>query len=105
MSSRTFYRYYSDKHALLKDVFVECFFSKISADEDRDFFLETDIYRELSLMEEWIREGMEITPAEFASALRSSYIIYATWITEVATGKPASDFPQEMLEPIKFIKN
>ena len=104
VSRRTFYRYYSDKHALLKDVFVECFFSKISADEDRDFFLETDIYRELSLMEEWIREGMKITPAEFASALRSSYIIYATWITEVATGKPASDFPQEMLEPIKFIK-
>lgn len=162
VSRRTFYRYYSDKHALLKDVFVECFFSKISADEDkdpwditeeicgqiysdkdffshsfevkgqngfweevktilmpyfqrkfpsvgeadrmRDFFIETDIYRELSLMEEWIREGMEITPAEFASALRSSYIIYATWITEVATGKPASDFPQEMLEPIKFIK-
>ena len=64
----------------------------------------SDIYRELSLMEEWIREGMKITPAEFASALRSSYIIYATWITEVATGKPASDFPQEMLEPIRFIK-
>ena len=162
VSRRTFYRYYSDKHALLKDVFVECFFSKISADEDkdpwditeeicgqiysdkdffshsfevkgqngfweevktilmpyfqrsfpsvgeadrmRDFFIETDIYRELSLMEEWIREGMKITPAEFASALRSSYIIYATWITEVATGKPASDFPQEMLEPINFIK-
>jgi hypothetical protein len=69
----------------------------------RDFFLETDIYREL-LLEEWIREGMKITPQEFASALRSSYIIYATWITDVATGKPASEFPEEMLEPVKFIK-
>lgn len=70
----------------------------------RDFFLETDIYRELLLLEEWIREGMKITPQEFASALRSSYIIYATWITDVATGKPASEFPEEMLEPVKFIK-
>ena len=74
------------------------------ADKMRDFFLETDICRELLLLEEWIREGMKITPQEFASALRSSYIIYATWITDVATGKPASEFPEEMLEPVKFIK-
>ena len=70
----------------------------------RDFFLETDIYRELLLLEEWIREGMKITPQEFASALRSSYIIYATWITDVAAGKPASEFPEEMLESVKYIK-
>lgn len=162
VSRRTFYRYYSDKRALLKDVFVECFFSKIQPDENmdpwdiiqaiceqiysdkkffshsfevkgqngfweevesillpyflrglpsyeeadrmRDFFTSTDIYRVLTLMEEWIREGMRITPQEFASALRTSYIVYATWITEVATGKPASEFPEEMLEPVKFIK-
>ena len=162
VSRRTFYRYYSDKHALLKDVFIECFFSKIQADECkdpwditqaiceqiysdkqffshsfevkgqngfweevrsilmpyyqrsfpsvgeadrmRDFFLETDIYRELILLEEWIRDGMQITPEEFASALRTSYFIYATWITEVATGRPASDFPADMLESVKNIK-
>lgn len=162
VSRRTFYRYYSDKHALLKDVFVECFFSKIPTDECkdpwditeaiceqiysdknffshsfevkgqngfweevrsilmpyyqrsfpsvgeadrmRDFFLETDIYRELLLLEEWIREGMKITPHEFASALRSSYIIYATWITDVASGAPASEFPPELYESVKNIK-
>ena len=70
----------------------------------RDFFTSTDIYRVLTLMEEWIREGMKISPQEFASALRTSYIVYATWITEVATGKPASECPEEMLEPVKFIK-
>lgn len=162
VSRRTFYRYYSDKHALLRDVFVECFFSKISTDENkdpwditqeiceqiysdkkffnhsfevkgqngfweevktilmpyfqrkfpsvgeadrmRDFFLETDIYRVLTLLEEWIRGGMKLTPEEFADALRTSYIIYATWITEVATGKPASSFPEEMLAAVKYIK-
>lgn len=163
VSRRTFYRYYSDKHVLLRDVFVECFFSKISADEDkdpwditkeiceqiysdkkffshsfevkgqngfweevktilmpyfqqkfpsvgeadrmRDFFLETDIYRELTLLEEWIRGGMKLTPEEFADALRKSYIVYATWITEVATGKPATEFPAEMVGPVAYIKN
>ncbi len=162
VSRRTFYRYYSDKHALLRDVFIECFFSNISLDESkdpwditqdiceqiysdkqffihsfevkgqngfweevktilmpyfqrsfpsvgeadrmRDFFLETDIYRELTLLEEWIREGMKITPQEFASALRTSYIVYATWITDVAAGNPASKFPPEMLELVKYIK-
>ena len=74
------------------------------ADRMRDFFLETDIYRELLLLEEWIREGMKITPHEFASALRSSYIIYATWITDVASGAPASEFPQELYESVKNIK-
>ena len=38
VSRRTFYRYYSDKHALLKDVFVECFFSKIDTDNVRDLW-------------------------------------------------------------------
>ena len=163
VSRRTFYRYYSDKHALLRDVLVECFFSKIPADDEgmdpwditqaiceqiysdknffshsfevkgqngfweevekilmphfqrsfpsygeadrmRDFFLSTDIYRVLSLLEEWIREGMKITPQEFASTLRTSYIVYATWITEVASGSPASLFPPEMLESVKYIK-
>ena len=47
---------------------------------------------------------MRITPQEFASALRTSYIVYATWITEVAAGKPASEFPEEMLESVKYIK-
>jgi len=36
VSRRTFYRYYSDKYALLRDVFVDCFFSKIHTDECRD---------------------------------------------------------------------
>ncbi|MBR2539308.1 MAG: TetR/AcrR family transcriptional regulator C-terminal domain-containing protein [Mogibacterium sp.] len=162
VSRRTFYRYYSDKHALLRDVFVECFFSNINteeckdpwdiieavckqiysdkkffshsfevrgqngfweevraillpyfqrnfpsygdADRMRDFFASTDIYRALTLLEEWIRNGMQITPEEFASTLRTSYIVYATWITEVATGKPATEFPAEMLEPVANIK-
>lgn len=38
VSRRTFYRYYSDKEALLRDVFVECFFSKIEVTEDDDFW-------------------------------------------------------------------
>lgn len=38
VSRRTFYRYYPDKEALLRDVFVECFFSKIHAEEDDDFW-------------------------------------------------------------------
>ena len=84
--------------------FQRSFPSVGEADRMRDFFIETDIYRELSLMLEWIRNGMKITPQEFASALRSSYIIYATWITEVASGNPASEFPPEMLELIKYIK-
>lgn len=162
VSRRTFYRYYSDKHALLRDVFVECFFSKINveecrdpwdmtqkiceqiysdkdffmhsfevkgqngfweeissilmpyfqksfpsygdADRMRDFFLSTDIHRVLTLLEEWIRDGMQITPEAFASALRTSYFVYATWITEVATGKPASVFPADMVEPAGYIK-
>ena len=70
----------------------------------RDFFTTTDIERVLSLIEEWIREGMQITPHEFAAALRTSYIVYATWITELATGKPASDFPEEIFEPVRLIK-
>ena len=96
--------FWEEVKTVLMPYFQRSFPSVGEADRMRDFFIETDIYRELSLMEEWIREGMKIPPAEFASALRSSYIIYATWITEVATGKPASDFPQEMFEPIKFIK-
>ena len=153
VSRRTFYRYYSDKHALLKDVFVECFFSKINIDECedpwditqkiceqvysdkkffmhsfevkgqngfweevssilmpyfqksfpsygdadrmRDFYISTDIYRVLTLLEEWILDGMQLTPADFAAALRTSYYVYATWITEVVSGKPASVFPEE----------
>ena len=35
---------------------------------------------------------------------RFAYIVYATWIKDVATGNPASEFPEEMLEPVKFIK-
>lgn len=162
VSRRTFYRYYSDKQALLKDVFVECFFSKISLDECkdpwdiihaiceqiysdkaffshsfevkgqngfweevrsllmpifqrsfpsygdpdrmRDFFLSTDIYRTFSLLEEWISEGMQIDPEEFTSALRTSYFVYATWITDVVSGKTATEFPPEMLKSLKYIK-
>jgi len=162
VSKRTFYRYYSDKHALLKDVFVDCFFSMIpvdegmdpwdmiqaiceqvysdkkffshsfevkgqngfgeevkeillplfsrrlpsygSADRMRDFFTSTDIDRNLLLIEEWISEGMRIPPAEFASALRTSYIVYSTWLREVASGEPITRFPPEMLETVKHIK-
>ena len=84
--------------------FQQKFPSVGEADRMRDFFLETDIYRELSLLEEWIRGGMKLTPEEFADALRTSYIVYATWITEVAAGNPASEFPPEMFENIRFIK-
>lgn len=38
ISRRTFYRYYSDKEALLRDVYVECFFSKIETKETDDFW-------------------------------------------------------------------
>lgn len=162
VSRRTFYRYYSDKHALLKEVFVECFFSKIdvgscrdpwditqkiceqiysdkaffthsfevkgqngfweevrsillpffqkdlqsheASDSMKEFFTSTDIYRVLHLIEDWIRSGMTSTPEEFASSLRTAYFIYATWITELATGRPASEFPKELLETIQHVK-
>ena len=38
ISRRSFYRYYSDKYALLKDVYLECFFSKIEINENDDFW-------------------------------------------------------------------
>ena len=38
------------------------------------------------------------------TTLSNPYIVYATWITEVATGKPATEFPAEMLEPVANIK-
>lgn len=38
INRRTFYRYYSDKYDLLRDVYVECFFSKIKKEEARDFW-------------------------------------------------------------------
>lgn len=38
VSRRTFYRYYSDKYALLKDVYLERFFSKINIAENDDFW-------------------------------------------------------------------
>ena len=38
ISRRTFYRYYTDKQALLKDVYLECFFSKIEITENDDFW-------------------------------------------------------------------
>lgn len=38
ISRRSFYRYYSDKYALLKDVYLECFFSKIEISENDDFW-------------------------------------------------------------------
>ena len=124
VSRRTFYRYYSDKKffshsfevkgqngfweevkTILMPYFQQKFPSVGEADRMRDFFLETDIYRELTLLEEWIRGGMKLTPEEFADALRKSYIVYATWITEVATGKPATEFPAEMVGPVAYIKN
>ena len=73
-------------------------------DRMRDFFLSTDIYRVLSLIEEWIRSGMQMPPEEFASALRSSYIVYATWTAEVASGQSATLFPEEMFESVKYLK-
>ena len=38
ISRRTFYRYYADKYALLHDVYLECFFSKIDMAENDDFW-------------------------------------------------------------------
>lgn len=38
VSRRTFYRYYTDKYDLLRDVYLECFFSKIDMGEDDDFW-------------------------------------------------------------------
>lgn len=38
VSRRTFYRYYEDKYALLRDVYMECFFSKIEIAEEDDFW-------------------------------------------------------------------
>ena len=96
--------FWEEVESILLPYFLRGLPSYGDADRMRDFFTSTDIYRVLTLIEEWIREGMKISPKEFASALRTSYIVYATWITEVATGKPASEFPEEMLEPVKFIK-
>lgn len=162
VSRRTFYRYYSDKQALLKDVFLECFYSKIdveacenpwdliqaiceqiysdkyffihsfevkgqngfweefslvlmpffqkglqsneSSDSMKEFFAATDIDRLLQLIENWIRTGMPSTPEEFASSLRTAYYIYATWITELATGKSISEFPDVVLDTIKKVR-
>lgn len=38
ISRRTFYRYYSDKYELLRDVYLEYFFNKIEVDEGLDFW-------------------------------------------------------------------
>lgn len=38
VSRRTFYRYYADKYDLLKNVYLECFFSKIDMYENDDFW-------------------------------------------------------------------
>lgn len=38
VSRRTFYRYYTDKFALLRDVYLDCFFSKIDIKEKDDFW-------------------------------------------------------------------
>ncbi len=38
INRRTFYRYYVDKQDLLRDVYVECFFSKLDIEESDDFW-------------------------------------------------------------------
>lgn len=38
INRRTFYRYYVDKHDLLRDVYLDCFFSKIVIEKDDDFW-------------------------------------------------------------------
>lgn len=38
INRRTFYRYYIDKQDLLRDVYVECFFSKLEIEEEDDFW-------------------------------------------------------------------
>lgn len=38
INRRTFYRYYADKQDLLRDVYVECFFSKLTIEESDDFW-------------------------------------------------------------------
>ncbi len=96
--------FWEEVKTILMPYFQRKFPSVGEADRMRDFFLETDIYRELALLEEWIRSGMKLTPVQFADALRTSYIVYATWITEVAAGNPASQFPPEMFDTVKFIK-
>jgi hypothetical protein len=97
--------FWEEVQSILMPYFRRDFPSYGDADRMRDFFTSTDIYRVLTLIEEWIMDGMKISPQEFASALRTSYIVYATWISEVATGRKATEFPAEMLEPVGQIKN
>ena len=97
-------KFWEEVKTILMPYFQRKFPSVGEADRMRDFFLETDIYRELALLEEWIRSGMKLTPVQFADALRTSYVVYATWITEVASGKPATQFPEEMFDEVRFIK-
>ena len=96
--------FWEEVKTILMPYFQQKFPSVGEADRMRDFFLETDIYRELTLLKEWIRGGMKLTPEEFADALRTTCIVYATWITEVAAGNQASEFPQEIFENVKYIK-
>lgn len=44
ISRRTFYRYYSDKYELLRDVYLEYFFNRIEIDDGLDFW---DIFEKI----------------------------------------------------------
>ncbi len=150
ISRRSFYRYFSDKYALLQATYVECFFSKIKIEEDDifwdvflkvciqifpekqfflhafevkdqngfwdemrslltpymkrdypstdethkmcDFFIENDLNMLFLLIEDWIHEGMEISPEEFADFVRTSFAVYGKWVYEVATYRPRSHY-------------
>lgn len=39
ISRRTFYRYFTDKYALLEATYVECYFSKLNISEDEKFWV------------------------------------------------------------------
>ena len=61
VSRRTFYRYYQDKFALLRDVYVECFFSKIEIDEDDDFWdIFARICEQIYADKDFFRHALEV---------------------------------------------
>lgn len=96
--------FWEEVRSILLPYFLRGLPSYEDADTMTDFFTSTDIFRVLTLIEEWIIEGMKIPPQDFASALRTAYIVYSTWIGEVASGKPISEFPEGTFEKVKYLK-
>lgn len=80
VSRRTFYRYYPDKHALLKDVYLECFFSNIVIEDTDDFVdIFAKVCKQIYSDKEFFRHALEVKDQngfwEEVSALLTPYYI------------------------------